>query len=93
MWMDPTKVKNLTSPQSGQIQLGFKTRQVHKVDGPSESKLLDKVDGPYEGSSLGKSTKWTDPTRIQYLTGPQSGWTHLGLKSRQVHKVDGPYED
>ena len=50
------------------------------------------MEGPYEGESLGQSTKWTDPTRIQYLTSPQSGRAHLGLKFRQVHKVDGPYE-
>ena len=48
-----------------------------------------------------------DPTRVKYLTSPQSGQTLRGLsigqvhKSRrilqglniwQVHKVDGPYE-
>ena len=80
MWTDPTRVKKLTSPQNGRTQLGFKIWSVHKVDGPSESKLLD------------KSTKWTDPIRVNYLTSPQSGQTLLGLITRKTHKVDGPYK-
>ena len=48
-----------------------------------------------------KSTKWTDPTRVDCLTIPQSGQTLRGLITRQtllelitwqVYKVDGLYE-
>ena len=35
-WTNPTRVKNLVSPQSGQTLRGFKIWQVHKVDEPYE---------------------------------------------------------
>ena len=39
-----------------------------------------------------KSTKWTDPTRVDYLMSPQNGQTLRGLIARWVHKADGPYK-
>ena len=39
-----------------------------------------------------KSTKWMDPTRVNYLTSPQSEQTLRGLITRHVHKVDEPYK-
>ena len=33
-----------------------------------------------------KSIKWTDPTRVDYLTSPQSGRTLRVLITKQVHK-------
>ena len=63
-------VKYLTSPQSGQTQLGLKIWQVHKVDRPYEGYIFDKstrVDGSYESLKFDESTKWTDLMRIKYL--------------------------
>ena len=40
------------------------------------------------GLILDKSTKWTDPKRVKYLTSPQSEQTLRGLITWQVHKVD-----
>ena len=33
-WIDPTRVENFDSPQSGRTQQGLITYLVHKVDGP-----------------------------------------------------------
>ena len=51
--------------------------------------IVHKVDGPYKGQLLDKSTKWTDPVRVNFYIRPSNGWTKLRLKIWGVHKVDG----
>ena len=50
------------------------------------------MDGPNKGQELNKSTKCTDPIRVNFYISPQSGRTLHGLTTRLVHKLDGPYE-
>ena len=49
------------------------------------------MDGPNKGQELNKSTKWTDPIRVNVYISPQSGRT-VQTFNVHVHEVDGPYK-
>ena len=65
------------SPQSGRTPRGIK---IH----------IHNVDGPHEGSRF-MSTKWKDPTRVNYLT-KSTKWMDPTRDQYSTHKVDGPHK-
>ena len=52
-WMDPTGVKQVTSPHSGRILLEGQESQSSMRTDPQEDNICD------------KSTEWTDPTGVK----------------------------
>ena len=79
---------------SGWTLHGLTTRLVRKLDVPHKGKILHKSTkwtDPIRVNFLHKSTTWMDLIRVNFYISPQSGRTLRGIKIC-IHKVDGPLE-